>query len=191
MEFKRDYGTNILIVSPDKNIDYNIIRKPNYTFHIFDNIHLEYKEMKYIEEDLMEEGEQFTIDVERKDGMGFYYGYIFAGQIISKKINNENGFFVIKCILETKRIRKISTEIKFYLIWDKKRNEFVYIQNKKKTQNPVDDNRHQLKFFGLENEIFSLIFKKEPKLNLNMKVSDKHKKFPKKIKINEERHYFD
>lgn len=81
------------------------------------------------------------------------------------------------------------------MIWDKKVNEYVYIQDKKKTEDPSDDKRHTLKFLGLENEIFMLLFNKKPKLNMDLKVSDKHKKFPSKIKVdyhtNEERHYFD
>lgn len=66
MECKRDYGTTILIVNQDKIIkDYNIFRKPNYSFHIYDNNQLEFREMEYIENDLINQNDQFTIDVER------------------------------------------------------------------------------------------------------------------------------
>ena len=70
MECKRDYGTNILIVNQDKIVkDYNILRKPNYSFHIYDNNQLEFRKMEYIENDLINENDQFTIDVERRDEM--------------------------------------------------------------------------------------------------------------------------
>ena len=201
MNYKKDYGTNILIVKDTKNQitrpykDYYIIRNPDYSFQIYDNQELEYRQMEYIEDNLLNLGEQFTIDVERIGPKDYYCEYIFAGQVISSKKNNKNGFFVIKCILETENVKNYSIIMNFYLILDKKKNEYVYIQNNEKIEDPVDDTRHSLKFLELEAEIFMLFFKVKPTLNMNMEIFDKHKKFPNKIEFdyytNDERHYFD
>ena len=81
MEYERDYGTNILIVNKnkDKNINYNIVVKPDYTFEVFDNIGYDWKEMEYIEDSFLHLRDILTIDVERTDKYtGFYYGYVLS-----------------------------------------------------------------------------------------------------------------
>ena len=198
MNYERDYGTNILIVNKnkDKNINYNIVVKPDFTFEVFDNTGYDWKEMEYIEDNFLHSRDILTIDVERIDKYtGFYYGYVFAAEIVSKKNNNKHGFHVAKCILETRNIKRCNTNIKFYLIWNTKTNEYVYIQNNEKTKNPVNDKRISLEFLGLENEIFKLFFKQKPTFNIDMEVFEKHNKFPNKINVeyyeSEERHYFD